>query len=214
VQALDALGALTFDDNPRDDVKVKENLYEYLNMPEFKTTVPPHFYAYLSGVEDFDEEGVFILMGVIKKIKRGKGWSRVELMDNTGLIGIFDDEETKIEPGRTYILAVASNRIMEAVPVDEVKQKFNNPLIKFLNYKSLPYSNDEKYVLSFKPRVTKTGKKMANMIVADASRDMESIVIFPTMFSQAYMKCEPGKANKMIFDLTRDGTKTLKEVGQ
>jgi DNA polymerase III alpha subunit len=78
----------------------------------------------------------------------------------------------------------------------------------------LPYSNDEKYVLSFKPRVTKAGKKMANMIVADASRDMESIVIFPTMFSQAYMKCEPGKANKMIFDLTRDGTKTLKEVGQ
>jgi DNA polymerase-3 subunit alpha len=214
VQALDALGALTFDDNPRDDVKVKENLYEYLNLPEFKTTVPPHFYAYLSGVEDFDEEGVFILMGVIKKIKRGKGWSRVELMDNTGLIGIFDDEETKIEPGRTYILAVASNRIMEAVPVDEVKQKFNNPLIKFLNYKSLPYSNDEKYVLSFKPRVTKAGKKMANMIVADASRDMESIVIFPTMFSQAYMKCEPGKANKMIFDLTRDGTKTLKEVSQ
>ncbi len=214
VQALDALGALTFDDNPRDDAKVKENLYEYLNLPEFKTTVPPHFYAYLSGVEDFEEEGVFILMGVIKKIKRGKGWSRVELMDNTGLIGIFDDEETKIEPGRTYILAVASNRIMEAVPVDEIKQKFNNPLIKFLNYKSLPYSNDEKYVLSFKPRVTKAGKKMANMIVADASRDMESIVIFPTMFSQAYMKCEPGKANKMIFDLTRDGTKTLKEVSQ
>jgi hypothetical protein len=28
------------------------------------------------------------------------------------------------------------------------------------------------------------------------------------------MKCEPGKANKMIFDLTKDGTKTLKEVSK
>jgi DNA polymerase III alpha subunit len=214
VQALDSVGALIFDDNVRDDNKIKENLYEYLNLPEFKTTVPPHFYAYLNSVEDFDEENVFILMGVIKKIKRGKGWSRVELMDSTGMIGMFDDEQTTIEPGKTYVVAVAANRIMEAVSIDDIKESFNNPLIKFLNYKSLPYSNDEKYVLSFKPRVTKAGKKMANMIVADTSRDMESILVFPTMFSQAYMKCEPGKSAKMGFELTKDGTKILKEVSQ
>jgi DNA polymerase-3 subunit alpha len=212
MSALNAVGALAFPDNLREDVSVKENLYEYLNLPEFKTTVPQHYYAYLDDVEDFEETGVFILMGVIKNIKRGKGWSRVELMDSTGMVGIFDDEETKIEPGKTYVMAVASNRIMEAVPVDDIKDSLNNPLIKFLNYKTLPYGNDEYYVLSFKPRTTKTGKKMANMIVADASRDMKPIVIFPTKFSEGFMKCEPGKAKKMTFEVTKDGTEILREV--
>ena len=109
-------------------------------------------------------------------------------------------------------MAVASNRIMEAVTIDEIKESLSNPLIKFLNYKTLPYGNEEHYVLSFKPRVTKTGKKMANMIVADANRDMKSIVIFPTKFSEGYMKCEPGRAKKMAFEKTKDGTEILREV--
>ena len=213
IEALDSIGGLIFLDNPKNEEKIRENLYEYLNLPEFKTSVPPHFYAYIDSVEDFEEDKVHILMGVTKKIKRGKGWSRVEVMDSTGMIGIFDDEETKIEPGKTYIMAVASNRIMESVLIEEVKKEHNNPLIKFLNYKSLPYGQGEHYVLSFKPRVTKTGKKMANMIVADFNRDMESIIVFPTMFSQGYMKCEPGKTAKISFAETKDGTKTLKEVG-
>ena len=212
IAALNAVGALTFPDNTRDEVSIRENLYEYLNLPEFKTTVPQHYYAYIDDVEDFDESGVFILMGVIKNIKRGKGWSRVEMMDATGMLGIFDDEDTKIEPGKTYILAVADNRIMEAVPVDEVKDSLSNPLIKFLNYKTLPYSGEEYYVLSFKPRTTKAGKKMANMIVADTSRDMKSIVIFPAKYSEGFMKCEPGKAKKMTFETSKDGTEVLREV--
>ena len=214
LSALDMVGALTFPDNPRDENKVRESLYEYLNLPEFKTSVPQHYYAYIDEVEDFDEQGVFILMGVIKNIKRGKGWSRVEIMDATGLVGVFDDEETKIETGKTYIMAVASNRIMEAIEIDNIKNSINNPLIKFLNYKSLPYSLNEFYVLSFKPRTTKAGKKMANMIVADVNRDMKSIVVFPTMYSEGYMKCEPGKAKKMMFEKTKDGTEILKEVSK
>ena len=212
LSALDMVGALTFEDNPRDEVKVRENLYEYLNLPEFKTSVPQHYYAYIDDVEDFEETGVFIMMGVVKNIKRGKGWSRVEIMDATGMIGVFDDEETKIEPGKNYILAVASNRIMEAVVVENIKSSMDNSLIKFLNYKSLPYSGEDYYVLSFRPRTTKAGKKMANMIVADSSREMKSIVVFPTMYSEGFMKCEPGKARKMIFETTKDGTEILKEV--
>jgi DNA polymerase-3 subunit alpha len=210
--ALDAVGALTFTDNPRDEKKIRESLYEYLNLPEFKTTVPQHYYAYIDEIEDFEETGVYILMGVIKNIKRGKGWSRVEIMDSTGLLGVFDDEETKIEAGKTYIIAVANNRIMEAVTIDDIKDSLSNPLIKFLNYKTLPYSGEEYYVVSFKSRTTKAGKKMANMIVADTSRDMKSIVIFPTKYSEGFMKCEPGKAKKMTFETSKDGTEILREV--
>ena len=212
VEALNSLGALTFIDNPRNEATMKDSLYEYLNLPEFKTSVPQHYYAYLDSVEDYEEEGVFILMGVVKKIKRGTGWSRVELLDQTGMIGIFDDEETKLETGKQYIIAAANNRIMEAISIDEIKSLGSNGLLKFINYKSLPYGPEEHYVVSFKPRLTKAGKKMAHMIVANSNREMKPIVVFPTMFSEGYMKCEPGKAKKLRFEKTKDGVEVLKEV--
>jgi hypothetical protein len=151
-------------------------------------------------------------MGVVKKIKRGNGWSRVELLDQTGMIGMFDDEETKLETGRQYVIAVANNRIMEAIPIEEIKNFTTNGLLKFLNYKSLPYGPEEHYVVSFKSRTTKAGKKMAHMIVADSNRDMKPIMVFPTMFSEGYMKCEPGKAKRLRFEKTKDGVEILKEV--
>ena len=212
VEALDLIGALTFEDNPRDESKVRENLYEYLNLPELNTSVPQHYYAYISLVEDFDEQGVFVMLGIAKNIKRGKGWSRVEIMDSTGVVGIFDEEETKIEPGRTYLILAGANRISEAIPIDELKEHKDSPLIKFLNYKQIPFANDEHFVLSFTPRVTKAGKRMANMIVADSSREMTAAMVFPTMFSTGYMKCQPGKVAKINFGETKEGTITLKEV--
>ena len=212
VEALNLIGALAFDDNPRDDKTVRENLYEYLNLPEFNTSVPQQYYAYINLVEDFDEFGVYLLLGVVKNIKRGSGWSRVEIMDSTGVIGIFDEEDSKLEPGRTYLILSGANRIASAIPIDELKEHSQSPLIRYLNYKTIPFANDEYFVLSFTPRVTKAGKKMANMIVADASREMTAAMVFPTMFSQGYMKCEPGKVVKLGFGETKEGTITLKEV--
>jgi len=133
-------------------------------------------------------------------------------MDSTGVIGIFDEEETKIEPGRTYLILAGANRISEAIPIDELKEHKDNPLLKFLNYKQIPFANDEYFVLSFTPRVTKAGKRMANMIVADSSREMTAAMVFPTMFSTGYMKCQPGKVAKINFSETKEGTITLKEV--
>ena len=212
VQALNAIGALAFPDNLRQESVVKENLYEYLNLPEFKTSVPPHYYAYIDDIEDFDETDVHIIMGVVKNIKRGKGWSRVEIMDATGMLGVFDEEETKIEQGKTYLFLVGANRISEAIIVDEIKNFATNSLVKFLNYKSLPYSGEEYYVLSFKPRVTKAGKKMAHMIVVNSDREMKPIIVFPRQFSEGYMKCEPGTVSKMTFGKSEDGSLILNEV--
>ena len=213
LSSLNAVGALTFPDNPRDDQKIRENLYEYLNLPEFTNDVPQHFHAYINSVDEFDEKGVFVLMGVVRGIKRGKGWSRVEVLDNTGAIGIFDDEETSIEPGKTYLILVGSNRIMEAIPVEEIS-KSQSSLVRFLNYRQLPYGEKEHYVLSFKPRVTKTGKRMATLVVADSERNLSSVVVFPTAFAIAYTRLEEGKAFEMEFSKTKDGDLTLKEVTQ
>jgi len=211
LNSLNAIGALTFPDNPRDDQKIRENLYEYLNLPEFTTSVPQHFHAHINSVDEFDERGAFILMGVVRAIKRGKGWSRVEILDNTGSVGVFDDEQTTIEPGKTYIILVGSNRIMEAVPIEEIRES-KSPLIRFLNYKQLPYGQEEYYVLSFKARKTKAGKNMASLVVADSSRDMASLVVFPSTFAMAYTRLEEGNAFKINFNETKDGDLVLQEV--
>ena len=211
LQALNAIGAATFNDNPRNDAEIKENLYEYLNLPEFNITIPSHYYAFIQDIIDFEEKGSYIFMGMVKSIKRGTGWSRVEVLDKTGSVGIFDDENTTIETGRTYLILVNDNRIVSAIPSDEIKGS-TNALVKFLGYKQLPYTDEEMFVVSFKPRITKTGKKMASLTLADTSRELHSITVFPTSFAKAYMHIEEGKSYKFSFGKTKDGTVILEDI--
>ena len=211
LQALRVIGAATFNDNPRNDQEIKENLYEYLNLPEFNITIPSHYYAFIQDIDDFEEKGSYIFMGMVKAIKRGPGWSRVEVLDKTGSVGIFDDENTTIETGRSYLLLCNDNRIVSFIPSDEIKES-SHALVKFLSYKQLPYKDDEMFVVSFKPRVTKTGKKMASLTLADTSRDLHSVTVFPTSFAKAYMHIEEGKSYKFDFGKTKDGTVTLEDI--
>jgi len=211
VEALNSIGALTFVDNPRDEEKVRENLYEYLNLPEFNYSLPAYYHAFIDDNEDYDESKCHILLGMAKKIKRGQGWTRIEFLDKTGTVGIFDEVDTPVEQGKTYLILAASNRIATAIPADEAKS-IEDPLLKFLNYKTLPYGQDEYFVLSFKPRVTKAGKKMAHMVLADYNRDLYPVVVFPTMFAEGFMKCEPGTVKKLLMNELKDGTIALKEV--
>jgi DNA polymerase-3 subunit alpha len=211
LSSMRLIGATAFDDNPANQDEIRENLYEYLNLPEFNMSVPTHFHAFIDTAEDYEEKGSFILMGMVKNIKRGKGWSRVEILDKTGLVGIFDDEQSTIEAGRTYIILASDNRVLSAVPVDEAKGSAS-ALIKFLNYKQLPYTDEEMYVVSFKSRVTKAGKKMAYLTLADTARDLHPVTVFPLQYAKAYMKIEEGKAYKFSFNKTKDGTTILEDV--
>jgi DNA polymerase-3 subunit alpha len=209
--ALKAVGGATFTDNPRNDEEIRQNLYEYLNLPEFNYSIPQHYYAFINDVCDFEEKGSFILMGMVKSIKRGKGWSRVEILDKTGSVGIFDDEQTAIESGKTYIILCSDNRILTAIPADEIGNH-SNGLLKMLSYRQLPYKDDEMFVVSFKPRITKAGKKMASLVLADTSRELHSVTVFPTSFAKAYMKIEEGNAYSFSFGKTKDGTIIMEDV--
>jgi len=209
--SMSTVGALTFPDHPRDEEKIKESMYEYLNLPEFNIQVPQHYHAYISPVDDFEEKGAYILMGVVRSIKRGSGWSRVDILDSTGSIGVFDEEETTIEAGRTYIILVGSNRILEAIPVEEIRES-KSALVRFLNYKQLPYGQEEYFVLSFKPRITKAGKRMASLILVDSDRNLLSLIVFPSNFAMAFTRLEQGKAYNINYSISKDEDLVFQEV--
>jgi hypothetical protein len=150
-------------------------------------------------------------MGMVKSINRGKGWSRVEILDKTGSVGIFDDEQSNIETGRTYLILCSDNRIVNAIPSDEIRNS-DSAVVKFLNYRMLPYQDDQMFVLSFKQRTTKAGKKMGLLTLADTSRALHPVTVFPTTFAKAYMKIEEGSAYTFSFGKTKDGTVIMEDV--
>jgi DNA polymerase III alpha subunit len=76
----------------------------------------------------------------------------------------------------------------------------------------LPYKDDEMFVVSFKPRTTKAGKKMASLTLADTSRDLHSVTVFPTTFAKAYMKIQEGNAYSFSFGKTKDGTVIMEDI--
>ena len=67
-------------------------------------------------------------------------------------------------------------------------------------------------MLSFKPRITKAGKRMASLVVADSGRDLLSMVIFPTSFAKAYVALNEGNAYKINYSLSKDNDLIFQEV--
>ena len=67
-------------------------------------------------------------------------------------------------------------------------------------------------MVAFKPRVTKTGKKMASLTIADSSRELHSVTVFPTSFAKAYMNVQEGNVYKFEFGKTKDGTVIMEDV--
>jgi hypothetical protein len=74
---------------------------------------------------------------MVKSIKRGDGWARAEVVDETGSAGIFTDEKTLIEPGNLYVFLVANNSDRPVAPVADVVEYKESTFIDFLVRKGL-----------------------------------------------------------------------------
>ena len=208
IEGLNRIGAAAFDDNPRSGNE-REYLYEYLNIPEFVTNIPRWVESYFRPLEEYDESGAFIVMGMVKSIKRGDGWSRVEIVDKTGSVGVFHNQDTVIEPGKMYIFLISDNRILSYLTPDSLDSS-NNSFVQFLKAKTMVLGPEEYFVVDMEPRKTKKGDKMANAVLANEDKDLISIVIFPTMYAEAIAKMKPGTNCRPIFGETAAGATTLK----
>ena len=209
LDALNKVGGASFHDNPRIGNE-SDYYYEYLGIPEFRSDVPRWLQAYFRPIEEYSDKGSFIMMALAKSIKRGDGWSRVEFVDKTGTVGVFDREDSSIETGKMHIVLVCDNRIMEHITTDDLKDK-DNTFVKYLSSKTIPMAEDERYVVSFAGRKTKKGDKMATVVLADSDKELYSVVVFPSMYAAAMVKMKPGSRVTPVLQEKEDSL-ILKEI--
>jgi len=213
VSALNTIGGAAFKDNPRSG-KEQENFYEYLGIPQFNlNTIPPKIKAQARPIEDFDELGCFVMFGMVKGIKRGTGWARIELVDETGSIGLFHNENTQIESGQMYFILVGDNRIARYVNINEIKEDTDDIFVDYLyrsEYKDIP---EDKYrVLTFIPYKTKAGKTMAHIVLVNNNKELTRCIVFTSMYKLALAKMREGMICNVVLSKLEDGTLMVKEI--
>jgi len=213
IDSLNTIGAAAFPDNPRKGTE-NEKLYEYLGIPKFDTgKLSPAIKAQVNPLEDFLEEGCFVLLAMVKSIKKGPTWARIELVDDTGSVGIFHEVNTKIEPGMMYFFLVGDNRIHKYVTIDEVVEKTDDPFVQWLYKDKLKIDDGKMLVLDFTHYKTKANKMMAHIILSDADKNLERVIAFPKLYAKALGKMQPGKICDPAISKMEDGTLYVKEVG-
>ena len=149
---------------------------------------------------------------MVKTIKKGKGWSRVELVDDTGSIGIFHNENTQIETGNMYFFLVGDNRIHRYVTINDVVEKKDDPFINYLHTQNLEVPSGKKYVVDFTHYQTKQRKMMAHIIYCDEQKEMYRVIAFPKMYTNALGKMKAGSFCSPVIGKLDDGTTFIKEI--
>jgi len=212
VSALNAIGGSAFEDNLRDG-KEKENYYEYLGIPTFNLeSIPPRIKAQAKPIEEFDDLGSFPMFGMVKSIKRGTGWARVELVDETGSIGLFHNEQTQIETGQMYFILVGDNRIARYIKINDMDPNGSDLFVDYLYRKEYDMEDDEQIVINFSPYKTKAGKTMAHIVMSDKNKQLTRAIAFPTMYTKVLSRMREGMKSKPVLSKLDDGTLMIKEI--
>jgi DNA polymerase-3 subunit alpha len=212
IDSLNSIGASAFPDNPRKGNE-NENLYEYLGIPKFDTgKLSPKIKSQVNPLEEFLEQGCYVLLAMVKSIKKGPTWARVELVDDTGSVGIFHEVNTKIEPGMMYFFLVGDNRIHKYITIDDVVEKKDDPFIHWLYKDKLNIESGKRLVLDFTHYRTKSNKMMAHIILSDADKNLERVIAFPKFYPTALGKMKPGFICDPAISKMDDGTLYVKEV--
>ena len=212
ISALNSIGGSAFPDNPRQGNE-KDNYYEYLGIPTFNLEgIPPRIKAQARPIEDFDDLGSFVMFGMVKNIKRGTGWARVEIVDETGTVGLFHHEDTQIEVNQMYFILVGDNRIARYINVKDIDPKLDDLFVDYLYRKEYDLEENEYIVVNFTNYKTKAGKMMSHIVLSDANKELTRVIVFPTMYKMSIAKMREGMKCKLVLSKLDDGTLNVKEI--
>ncbi len=174
--------------------------------------MPPRIKSQARPISEFEDLGSFPLFGMVKSIKRGTGWSRIEIVDETGTVGLFHTEQTQIETGQMYFILVGDNRIARYIKVSEIDPNGTDLFVDYLYRKEYDMQEDEQMVVNFSPYKTKAGKTMAHIVMTDKNKNLTRAIAFPTMYSKVLGKMREGMKSKPVLSKLDDGTLMIKEI--
>jgi Tfp pilus tip-associated adhesin PilY1 len=149
----------------------------------------------------------------VKHIKRGKGWSRVEMLDDSGHIGVFHTENTLIEAGKMYVFLIGDNRIHRYIEADEFANMGDDSFVRYLTCDELESTDDKSYyVVDFTNYKTKSGKMMAHTIISKKNKEMRRVLVFNKQYPKALGNMRPGSNCDIALSKTSDGTIFVADV--
>jgi hypothetical protein len=102
-------------------------------------------------------------------------------------------------------MVLSDNRIFQAVSADQIRDS-KLGVVKYLNMKEIPLDTDEYYVVGLRPRKTKAGNKMMDMLLLNYRGELGKVVCFSKEFPSAYARLKEGQAFKMLLGATKDGS--------
>lgn len=216
--AMNKVGAAAFDDNPRRGDE-RDYFYEYLQIPAFEVKdLDPQVKYRLRDIEDYDEDDTFAILAKVRKITKKDGWCRIDVIDETGSTGIFAPPDIPMETGQMYAILVSSNRIARYLTMDELHGGVSTEFSRWL-HGELPPPEEEGYyrVVSFRTRMTKANKKMADIVLQDHLGHLSSAMVWPDtprsrMYTKAFSKCVSSRSMKFELGETETGGIYVKDI--
>jgi DNA polymerase-3 subunit alpha len=211
LSSMNAVGAAVFEDNPKTG-RERDNFYEYLKIPAFQNRdLEPRVKAKFRELDEYEEKGAFPILAMVRGIKRGDGWARLETLDESGSAGIFTAEDTLIEAGQMYAILVSDNRVARYMTMEELYEGTETPFSRYLYDDTPELEEGQYYVISFQPYTTKANKQMAYLVLQDYLGHLLPVMAFPTLYNQARIYAGSGKTVKLNVVETEDGSLFIKE---
>jgi DNA polymerase III subunit alpha len=218
IAAMNQVGAASFDDNPKTGDE-PDSYYEYLRVPRFEgRDLPLDVLSTITTLDNYTEDEVHIVKAMVTSLKRdknkstGREWLRVEMVDETGIAGIFVEPTRPPEAGQMYMFLVAMNRIMEAVPIDDFTPESEQPFVKFMYNEGERASVGYVEILAIETRFTAKHQRMATLVVGNGKREMRRVLVFPSMYSKVVSKLKPGNILRLKLKKLDDGSLMLQKV--
>lgn len=212
IGAMNKIGAAAFDDNPRTGHE-RDNFYEYLNIPAFNSNdIAPHVKLQFRDLEEYTDDGTFIVCGIVYNVKTGPGWALVEMVDESGSAGSFANQDIPVEKGKMYVMLISNNRIAKYITTDDILNGQGGAFGKYLDKETLDLKPGEYRCIAYRTRRTKAGSKMADAVFTDSDKNLIGAAVFESMVEKATVPCSMSMKIKADFAETRGGGLYLRNI--
>jgi hypothetical protein len=111
-----------------------------------------------------------------------------------------------------YLILAAENRISRFIPIDELEERKDDALVRFLEAEEIKVPDNKRVVLAFNALRTKAGKPYCHVVVANNKKEMERVIAFTKNYPKALNFCKTGAVVQLSLAPLDDGGHYIKDI--